>query len=114
MKYIIFQNETYLWNEEAEQKIRETCELWANYFDTDNEQRHPLCNKGWKTHTKKNSTAIKHIFKIVRGDNRNASKKQTQEISYTIYNFADVNETLNYAKENFENKKFFTYYQNNN
>lgn len=104
MEYIVYFNQTYLWTEETEEKIRTICELWLDYFDYYNNEKYPLISKGWTSKAIKDSCATKHTFKIVRKDSFNVSKKNSREISYTIYNFANVDETLAYALENYQEK----------
>ena len=101
MKYIIYANQTYLWTKETEDKIRTICELWLNYWDYRFDNDYPLIYKGWNSKENKNSRTVKHTFKIVKECSFNITKKVSKETSYTVYEFADIEETLAYAIEHY-------------
>lgn len=102
MKYIIYNNQTYLWTEETEEKIRTICELWVNFWDYRFHSDYALIYKGWNSKEIKNGRAIKHTFKIIRECSFNITHKRSNETSYTVYEFADVEETLAYAIEHYQ------------
>lgn len=102
MKYIIYNNQTYLWTEETEEKIRTICELRINYWDNRFYNDYSLIYKGWNSKEIKNGRAIKHTFKIVKECSFNITQKFSKETSYTVYEFADVEETLAYAIEHYQ------------